>query len=89
MGDSELTNVALGRPAFQSSVRGGRGASLAVDGNRNSNSEAFHSCSVMQANPRAWWAVDMGAVFNVKEVPISQRNSYGKLREGLFMSPVT
>ena len=38
----------------------------------------------MQANPRAWWAVDLGAVFNVKEVAISQRNSFGKFREGLF-----
>ena len=80
---SELANVALGRPTFQSSVRGGRGASLAVDGNRNPNSKAVGSCSVMQASPRAWWAVDLGAVFNMKEVAISQRDKYGKIRESL------
>ena len=76
-------NVALGRPTFQSSVRGGRGASLAVDGNRNPDADNVGSCSVMDVATRAWWTVDLGAVVNVKEVAISQRDQYGELRETL------
>ncbi|KAI0210332.1 hypothetical protein LSAT2_004921, partial [Lamellibrachia satsuma] len=69
-------NVALGRPTFQSSVRGGRGASLAVDGNRNPDADNVGSCSVMDVATRAWWTVDLGAIVNVKEVAISQRNQF-------------
>ena len=77
------SNVALGRPTFESAVKGGRGGSLAVDGNRSPDAENVGSCTVMEASPRAWWIVDLGAVFNVKEVAISQRDKHGKIREGL------
>ena len=32
----------------------------------------------MDVATRAWWTVDLGAIVNVKEVAISQRNNYGK-----------
>ena len=38
----------------------------------------------MEAAPRAWWAVELGDVLNVKEVAISQRDKYGKIRESLL-----
>ena len=28
---------------------------------------------------RSWWAVDLGTVFNVKSVNISQRDQFGKI----------
>ena len=71
-------NVALHRPAFQSSVRYKRGASLAVDGNSDPNAESGGSCSVTENTPHGWWAVDLGVVVKVKYVTIQQRNLYGK-----------
>lgn len=75
-------NLALGRPTFMSRVRSGRGASLAVDGNRNPDSVNVGSCCVTEATPKPWWAVDLGAIFNVKEVAISQRDDFRKLNIG-------
>ena len=76
---SEPTNVALGRPTFQWRTRLGRGASLAVDGNRKSSAEFVGSCSTTERSSNSWWAVDLGTVFNVKSVNISQRDQYGKI----------
>ncbi|KAI0210697.1 hypothetical protein LSAT2_004543 [Lamellibrachia satsuma] len=75
-GTNRPVNIALGRPTFQSSVRTGRGASLAVDGNKSPESGNVGSCSAMDIATRAWWTVDLGAVVNVKEVAISQRDQY-------------
>ena len=71
-------NLALGRPTFMSGIKNGRGGSLAVDGNKSPDTKLGGSCSVADPNPKPWWAVDLGAIFNVKEVAISQLNSYGK-----------
>ena len=38
----------------------------------------------MDVATRAWWTVDLGAVVNVKEVAISQRDKHGELRESLY-----
>ena len=73
-------NVALHRPAFQSSVRAKRGASLAVDGNSNPNAESGGSCSVTEMTPHSWWAVDLGVVVKVNKVTVKQRSLYGKSR---------
>ena len=75
---SEMVNVAFGRPAWQSSVNLGRGASLANDGNNDSNSETAGSCSVMIHSTQAWWAVDLGVVVEVQKVTITQSNEVGK-----------
>ena len=74
---SAPVNVALGKPAFQSTIRFKRGPSLAVDGNLDPNSESGGSCSATNSNPRSWWAVDLGAVVKVKEVALQQRNAHG------------
>ena len=71
-------NVALGKPAFLSTIRYSRGPSLAVDGNLNPNSESDGSCTASESETRPWWAVDLGAVVQVKEVALQQRNAYGK-----------
>ena len=72
-------NLALGRPTFMSEVRDGRGGSLAVDGNRSPLAEDVGSCAITEQTTYAWWAVDIGVSFNVKEVAISQRANWGKL----------
>ena len=77
---SALVNVALLKPATQASVRFSRGPSLAVDGNKDPNAEKGGSCSVMENALHPWWRVDLGSTFHLKEVSVSQRNSYGKLR---------
>ena len=65
---SENTNVALWRPTFQSGVMMGRGSSLAVDGNTDPR-----ACSTTNPTKNPWWAVDLGATFNLTSVAVSQR----------------
>ena len=73
-------NIARGKPTFMSSVRRGRGPSLAVDGNRSPNAETVGgSCTVTEQESKPWWAVDLAGVERVKEVAISQRDEYGML----------
>ena len=78
---SALVNVALGRRTFMSQPIRGRGSSLAVDGNRNSNVVVVGSCSVTHSSrgTKSWWAVDLGVVANVTSVAISQRDYFGKI----------
>ena len=67
-----LLGLALNQPATQSSVFNGKGASLAVDGNKNrdfSQGSCIHTIS--QKDP--WWRVDLGASLPVAEVVIVNR----------------
>ena len=67
-----LLDLALKQPATQSSVFDGKGASLAVDGNKNrdfSQGSCIHTNS--QNDP--WWRVDLGASLLVAEVFIVNR----------------
>ncbi|XP_067026815.1 uncharacterized protein [Acropora muricata] len=69
---SYLHNLALNQPATQASVFDGKGASLAVDGNKNrdfSQGSCIHT--LMQNDP--WWRVDLGASLPVAEVVIVNR----------------
>ena len=61
-------NLAVGKPASQSSTALGRFAREAVDGNRDMPN--FTSCSrtALEANP--WWQVDLGAVYQIKKVVV-------------------
>ena len=77
---SALVNVALLKPATQSSIKLARGPSLAVDGNKDPSAEAGGSCSAMEKSLHPWWRVDLGSTFQMKEVSISQRDSNRKLR---------
>jgi hypothetical protein len=69
------TNLALGKPATQSSLSPdsmGAGASNAVDGNTNGD---FYKASVTLTNPdsHAWWQVDLGASVTIDAIEIWNR----------------
>lgn len=67
-------NVALGRPASQSSVLdAGSGAANAVDGNRDSNWERG-SCAHTTHEPEPWWRVDLGRRHAVYAVVVKNRH---------------
>ncbi|XP_010567630.1 PREDICTED: alanine aminotransferase 1 [Haliaeetus leucocephalus] len=67
-------NVALGRPATQSSVLdAGSGAANAVDGNRDSNWE-HGSCAHTTEEPEPWWRVDLGRRHAVYAVVVKNRH---------------
>ena len=72
-------NLALNKPAFQSSDHTNMGvASKAVDGITDTNFHAGH-CSHTQINYNAWWAVDLGEERKIAAVEITNRgDSYGK-----------
>lgn len=66
-------NVALGKPARQSSIYNGWAeANLANDGN---TAGSFHAGSVTATNADlgAWWEVDLGEVYEVSKVTIYNR----------------
>lgn len=65
-------NLALGKPAIQSSTYSAATASLAVDGNRDGN---YDHGSVSHTNnvDNNWWQVDLGAVEPVGDVVIWNR----------------
>ena len=73
--ESQDANVALGRPAVQSSLYdNGRTfpPGLAVDGNSDPNFNGY-SCSCTNADVMSWWAVDLGRVMFVKYVQVTNR----------------
>ncbi|KAL3854240.1 hypothetical protein ACJMK2_013515 [Sinanodonta woodiana] len=79
---SGFVNLALHRPAFQSSVGFNGSANLAVDGNRDPN--FFHgSCIHTASEPFSWWAVDLGKVFSITAIKIYNRNDAGA--DGRFL----
>ena len=51
-------NLALGKPARQSSCYGGLDAHLGVDGNNDGSNPQY--CMSTQQDPQAWWEVDLG-----------------------------
>ena len=55
-----LLNMALGRPATQSSTDGAAAAGRAVDGNTNGNASAG-SVSNTTSTAQPWWDVDLGS----------------------------
>ncbi|XP_069709319.1 uncharacterized protein [Phaenicophaeus curvirostris] len=67
-------NVALGRPAAQSSLLdAGSGASNAVDGNRDGDWRRG-SCSHTLEEPEPWWRVDLGRRHAVYAVVLKNRH---------------
>lgn len=69
----EIRNLALKRPARQSSSYShSSGAALAVDGNREGN---YFAGSVTHTHnaPNEWWEVDLGTVSQINEVKIFNR----------------
>ena len=67
-------NVALGKPASQSSTNGAYEASRCVDGNKDP--VMLHgSCSHTSAEEKPWWRVDLLTVHFVHHLTITNRNS--------------
>ncbi|KAK3591027.1 hypothetical protein CHS0354_013091 [Potamilus streckersoni] len=96
-----IENVALGKPATQSSTYVGRAvygdsenfhysASLAVDGN-NSTNFSSDSCSSTDAGHNlAWWNVDLNGTYPITKVKIYQRSDHlKKLNAGSRIHGVT
>ncbi|XP_077096491.1 uncharacterized protein LOC143747554 [Siphateles boraxobius] len=63
-------NLALGATAVQSSIYSGAVAQKAVDGNRNSIFN-LGSCTFTNADRDPWWRVDLGIVYKVTRVSIT------------------
>lgn len=75
---SEFSNLALHKPASQSSTRASDFASLAVDGNKN-NVVVDGSCSHTNDNDiHPWWEVDLQMTAVVYKIAIMNRNVLGK-----------
>ena len=66
-------NVALGRPASQSSIGWGGNEMRGVDGDHNSV-WGGNSCTHTQNGPEEWWQVDLGRAFDVQHVDIWHRS---------------
>jgi len=66
------SNLALGKAATQSSTYPGYPASVVVDGNTDGNI-GDGSVSVTNANPNAWWQVDLGASATLNSIVIWNR----------------
>ncbi|KAA1245540.1 S8 family serine peptidase [Aquimarina sp. RZ0] len=69
--DNSSANLALNKPATQSSTGFGGAASRAVDGNTNGN---YSNGSVTHTNREiGWWRVDLGDVYNISSINIHNR----------------
>jgi hypothetical protein len=84
---SSGSNLALGRPATQSSTIPGYltdGAGAAVDGNTDGN---FFDGSVTgtNADPNAWWQVDLGASATVSSIAILESHGLLQLPAGRLL----
>ncbi|XP_062523626.1 uncharacterized protein LOC134198280 [Corticium candelabrum] len=69
---TSCSNVALSRPAYQSSLSSRGIASLAVDGNRNSN-YFQRSCTHTKKKNDPWWYVDLQRLRVVQKVLVTNR----------------
>ena len=71
-------NLALNKPAYQSSTDWKAIAARAVDGNA-SGIDNDHTCTHTKNHTNPWWAVDLGCEHLVTHVQISNRISFCKL----------
>ena len=76
-----IGNIALRKPAIQSTTGYGGVAGRAVDGNSNP-SYGGGSCTHTHRQKGAWWRVDLGRVWAVGKVKITNRGDCcsGRLR---------
>ena len=71
-----LQNVALGKPASQSSQYSSMAASRAVDGNAEDNNPRTGSCSHTLKQPLNWLRVDLENRFKVHSVKVTNRREW-------------
>ena len=68
------TNLALRKPTQMSSTHGRYTSDKAVDGNKNVHMSSLHcSHTTYQRGTRAWWQVDLQAVYIIRKVVITNR----------------
>ncbi|KAK9402823.1 hypothetical protein NXF25_007650 [Crotalus adamanteus] len=75
-GDVKMKNLALGKPAFQSSIHPHQivgSAEKAVDGNCNGN-WSKGSCILTKHEEQPWWFVDLGDSYNIFGVVVKNRD---------------
>ncbi|KAL4236999.1 hypothetical protein ACF0H5_005383 [Mactra antiquata] len=73
-----INNVALGKPAFQSSTHNAHEASKAVDGNINGDPDAGY-CMHTSDGSDEFWEVDLGELYIIDHVKVYNRiGSYGE-----------
>ncbi|XP_070550915.1 uncharacterized protein [Ptychodera flava] len=72
---ADLTNVALGKPASQSSIKKNKdgGPEKAVDGNKDSDLKKGNSCTFTDREYQPRWEVDLEESFDIYEVIITNR----------------
>ncbi|XP_065921264.1 uncharacterized protein [Magallana gigas] len=68
-----LPNIALGKPAEQSSTYLEYNASYAVDGNRGTNNVVDKCTNTADSDINPWWMVDLQAVYSIISVRILNR----------------
>lgn len=85
------TNLALNKPAYQSSTykRPGSGrafpASLAVDGNRDTNFQHGSCSHTNHHDPLPWLVVDLGHKYKINRVAVTNRGDWGGELKGCFV----
>lgn len=68
-----LPNIALGKPAVQSSTYLSYGAECAVDGNRGTDLIVDKCASTDTGDTNPWWGVDLQTVYSITSVRILNR----------------
>ena len=63
-----LTNIALGKKAYQSSTDYDGEASRAIDGNPDSNYFVTHTCTHTKSGAEEWWEVDLIDAATISQV---------------------
>ena len=84
---SPLENIALGKPAYQSSTDNPPGrcaAGGAVDGRLANDWSGGDQCAHTLSNQQAWWAVDLGQVYTLDYVTLTNRINYGMYMYCIF-----
>lgn len=76
---TELPNIALGKPAEQSTTKrdynAAYGAVYAVDGNRGTNFLEHKCAHTADGDTSPWWRVDLQAVYQISSVRIHNRGT--------------
>jgi len=75
---AEVCSVALGRPAFQSSVHTLEGVDL-VPSLANNGIRTLTEYAMSEAETMSWWAVDLGHPLAVGKVRLSRGVNHGQL----------
>ncbi|XP_070546444.1 uncharacterized protein [Ptychodera flava] len=70
--DSVLKNLAIKKPASQSSHYGDGSATKAVDGDKSSEYD-HRSCTHTEYEYEPWWKVDLGDIYEIYEIVITNR----------------